>query len=356
MKTPALLALLLCPLLLPLLLAAPARAEAPDLFAAKPYVFREGPKDRRFPKTLLAKALAKAPENAACARVAAAYLMGLAEAAPFFHKKDERLMLFPGLVASLESPRFPAGDFLVHLLRRVAIDGKAPESYLTTARQLRDRFKAPIDLARLAYAVDGVQPVDSVELTLGVLLKRYEEEVHLAPTIARASALERFQDRYLDRDVVWSGLLLADIRRGEPKRPGPKGEKAPSEMQATFLAPLAPKSQDPVFEGPKPEPVRIRARLALDQYLDLKATVRSAKYLVRGRLWSFQAGTGDPSAPSFDLELREAILFEDHDWSHYAGFASAEDAAACEACRSDLSPLGLKESQGLGQRDGFEHP
>lgn len=354
MRTTASLALLASPLLF----AAQARGEAPDLFAAKPYVFREAEKDRRFSKTLLAKALSQPPANAACARVAASYLMALAEAAPYFHKKDDRLMLFSVMVAPLESPRFPAGDYLVHLLRRVALDGKAPESYLATARHLKERYKAPIDLARLAYAVDGLQPVDSVELTWGELLKRYQEEVHLAPTIARPSALERFQDRYLDRDVVWGGMLLADIRKQPRKATSPagRGEKAQADVQATLLAPPAPKSKDPFSEETKPEPIRVRARLAVDQYLDLKATVRSAKYLVRGRLWAFQASTGEPGFPSLDIELRDAILFEDHDWSHYGGFASAEDGAACEACRNDLSPLGLKESQGLGQRDSFGHP
>ncbi len=353
MKAIAPLALLLGPALF----ATDARGEAPDLFAAKPYVFRQTEKDRRFPKTLLAKALAQTPSDAACARVAASFLMGLAEAAPYFHKKDDRFMLFPGLVAPLESPRFPAGDYLVHLLRRVAIDGKAPESYLSTARDLKERFKAPIDLARLAYAVDGLQPIDSMELTLGALLRRYDEEVHLAPSIAKSSALDRFQDRYLDRDVAWDGLLLADIRKTEPRRMGPKGELRVG-VQATFLVPMAPKSPTsiPFFEAPKPDPVRIRALLAPDQYLDLKATVRSAKYVVRGRLWSFQAAAADPDLPSIDIELREAIVFEDHDWSHYPGFASKQDCAICEACRNDLSPLGLKERQGLGPQDGFGHP
>jgi len=347
------------------LLANGARAAEPEPFASKPHVWREDEKDKRFWNTRLAKVLSLAPTNAACERVAASYLMALAEAAPFFHKKDDRLVIFEGMVAPLESPQFAARDFLVHLLHRVAIDGKAPEAWLATARKLKERIKAPIDLARLAYAVDGIQPVDSVELSLAALLSRYEAEVHLAPSLAQASALERFEDRYLDRDVVWSGLMLADIRKEEPKKGAKRasagGEAARPAYLATFLVPLRSSSESesdapPFFQAPKPPPIRLRARLATEQYLDIKATVRSARYVVHGRLWGFKAGGGKAGVPSFDIDLREAFLFDDRDWSHYEGFASAEDAAACDACRNDLSPLGLKEAQGVGNRDGFSHP
>ena len=357
MRTLGLLLLTLAPAL-----AAPgARAEGPELFAAKPYVFREDEKDKRFSNTRLAKALAQVPADPACARVAASYLMALAEAAPFFHKKDERLVLFTGMVAPLENRKFPAGDYLVHLLRRVAIDGKAPEAWLETARQLKSRYKAPIDLARLEYAVDGLQPVDTVELTLGALVGRYQEEVRLAPSLAQASALDRFQDRYIDRDVVWGALVLADIRKDAPPKlkkgesaSPPDAEALPS-YQATFLVPVASGPDNPFFPVPKREPIRIRARLAPQQYLDVKAAVRTAKYVVHGRLFAFQAGSGKAGSPTFDIELREAILFDDRDWSHYAGFASAQDAAACDACRNDLSPAGLKEFQGVGKQDAFGH-
>ncbi len=343
------------------LAAARASAEGPELFAPKPYLFREDEQDKRFSNTRLAKALGQVPADAACARVAASYLMALAEAAPFFHKKDDRMVLFTGMVAPLENRQFPAGEYLLHLLRRVAIDGKAPEAWLATARQLKSRIKAPIDLARLEYAVDGLRPVDSVELTLAALVARYEEEVRLAPSLAQASALERFQDRYLDRDVVWGSLVLADIRtQGPPKlkkgeSPSPSDGEGRPYLQATFLVPLASGPDNPFFPAPKKAPIRIRARLASEQYLDVKAAVRTAKYVVHGRLFAFQAGSGMGGSQTFGIELREALLFDDHDWSHYAGFASAQDAASCDACRNDLSPRGLKEPEGVGKADGFGH-
>jgi hypothetical protein len=110
------------------------------------------------------------------------------------------------------------------MLHRVMYDGKAPEAWLEAAKALKARHKAPIDLGRLAYAVDGFVPVDSIDFGLAVFLERYKAEVLLAPTVAMESALERFEERYLDRDLAWGGLVLADIHKVD-KPPPPKRKK-----------------------------------------------------------------------------------------------------------------------------------
>ncbi len=339
------------------LLALPLPALADDdLFAATPHAWREDAEDKRLPKTRIGQALSAAPKNPACGRVVGSLLAALAEAAPYFHKRDENLPVFNVFTAPMSSDKFPAGDYLTHMLHRAMIDGKVPEGWLQVAKELKTRLKAPIDLARLAYAVDGAQLTDSIYFTLDAFVQRYAAEVELAPSIAQDSAMERFQDRYLDRDVSWFGLTLLDIHKEAPRKiKGVEVDDKPSYFAT--LAQVKPASQaDALFGRRGPEPIRIRVKLAAEQYLDLKKAVVSGKYLVRGRIFSFKRGDGKPSSPPLEVEIRDALLFEDHDWSGYRGFASQEDVLACpELCVNDLSPLGLQQQQGIGARDGFSH-
>lgn len=346
---------------LALLLAGGASfAQAPDLFAAKPYAWKAAEKDARLPRTKLYKALSEPPRNPACAKVAATLLMAFAESAPYFHEKDDAFVMFQSLVAPITTPAFPANEFLLHMLRRAMIDQKAPEAWLAAGRQLKARLQAPIDLERLAYAVDGPQPIDSVYFGLNAFLERHQTEVLLAPSLAQDTARGDFEDRYLGRDVAWGGLLLVDVHKEESVRPkGKKGQAAvvaePPAYVATLVVPQALPPPDPLFPRPRPEPIRLRATLLPEQYLDVKTAVRSGNYLVHGRLWNFKTGTGVEGSPPFEFEIRDALLFKDRDWTGFAGFADARDVAACELCVNDLSPYGLRQHQGVGVSDGFGH-
>jgi hypothetical protein len=347
-------ALLIALLSLPL----PALAEEPDFFTATPYRWREDEEDKRLLKTRLAQAMAApaVPKNAACARVMGSLLAAFAEAAPYFHKRDENFALFRVFTDPMTTPAFPAGDYLTHMLHRAMIDGKVPEEWLKIARELKVRTKAPIDLARLAYAVDGAQLIDSVYFNLPAFVQRYNLEVALAPSIAQDGAMDRFQDKYLDRDVSWFGLTLLDIHKEAPRKV--KGVEVDDKPH--FIATLAlvqPQTQeDAMFGRRPPEPIRLRVTLAPEQYLDLKSVAVAGKYLVRGRIFKFQRGTGKPGSPPLEIDIRDALIFEDRDWTGYRGFATAEDVAACpEVCVNDLSPFGLKQQQGVGTRDGFGH-
>ena len=339
-----------------------ARAQSPDLFAKKPHRWRTEDLDKRFLKTRIAQALQEPPADPACARVVASLLMAFSEATPYFHKKDENYFLFQTLIAPIATEDFPAEAYLRHMVRRTMLDRKAPEAWLKTAKVLSERHKAPIDLARLAYAVDGPMLIDSVYFSLAVFLERYQAEVALAPSLAQASAQQRFRDQYLDRDLTWGGLVLADIHKEDPpKKTKSKAafddeeeEDGPSYI-ATLIVPVAGPVSHPIFKAPRQEPIRVRVKLLAQQYLNLTKAVVSNSYVLRGRLWDFKVGDGTPDTPPFEFEIRDGLLFEDRDWSRYSGFALPGDAEACAFCVNDLSPLGLKQKQGVGLKDGFAH-
>jgi hypothetical protein len=99
--------------------------------------------------------------------------------------------------------------------------------------------------------------------------------------------------------------------------------------------------------------MRLVVTLAPEQYIDLKKVVVSQKYLVRGRFYGFKPGK--PGQPPMTVDVREGLLFEDHDWTNYGGFADANDVEQCDLAINDLSPLGLKDHQGVEDRDGFAH-
>lgn len=348
-----------------LLVAPPSRAEEQgELFSRKPYAWREDDHDKRLLQTKLMKAMETGFKDTACARVAASLLAAFAEATPYFQKRDNRFTIFRVFTDPITTSKFPADEFLVHMLHRAMIDGKAPESWLKAAKELKAKHKAPIDLARLAYAVDRPVLIDSVELSIVAFLQRYQTEVRLAPTVAQEAAVDRFKDRYLDRDVAWPGLTLADIRKVDAPAPK-KGKKSTRREEAdeassgpayvaTLLIPQRLPPPNPVFPTKPPEPMQVVVRLAREQYLDLTKAVVSGSYLVHGRLLGFHENSSK-NAPPMVIDLRQGLLFEDRDWAGYAGFASSEDVDACELAINDLSPLGLRERLGTGQRDAFDH-
>ena len=354
-----------------LALSLPAHADEPELFAkGKPPTWADSKMDVRFSKTRIAQALEKPPSDAACGRVVATLLAGFAEGTPYFHKRDQNFFLDPQLVGwfqeQLGSSKFPALAYLQMMVRRTRIDGKAPEAWLNTAKLLKAKLGTPIDLDRLAYAVDGPQLIDSFLFSLPMLEHRYRTEILLATSIGEKSAFDRFESRYLDRDVAWNGLLLSDIRKIEPEPPKKGKKKKAEEVEeepqettywATLLVPTQSAPMHPLFKAPPAQPMVVRVKLQPEQYVNVKRAVRSSRYMAIGRLWAIQPGDGEPSSPVLaDLELRDGLIFEDRDWSivgSLPGIANAEDVEACDLAVNDLSEVGLREHQSLGKKDPF---
>jgi hypothetical protein len=101
--------------------------------------------------------------------------------------------------------------------------------------------------------------------------------------------------------------------------------------------------------------MRVVVQMSPEQYLDLKKVVISRPYLVHGRFYGFKMGDLKKDEPPMTIDIRNGLLFEEQDWSNYAGFANAEDVAGCDLAVNDLSPLGLKDHTGVGERDAFGH-
>jgi hypothetical protein len=299
-----------------------------------PPVFKEETDDRRFEKTAFFRALSEGPPSAPCARVLGSYFAALANAAPYFHKRDadfyvdQRLMQV--LTSTAGGPMFPAPTYLTFMIRQVLIERSLPQAWFNTAKMLVARTGAPIDLARLAFIADGVHRLDSFYFSLPALIDRYKKEVALAPSAGQPTARQEFHDRYVDREVAWGGLTLIDVQRVEPEKSPPAAEVP------TFIAHLAltfPLSQRDKMMGRKAvDPLRITARLREKQYIDVTRVEVSRKFLIRGRLWSFDNLLQG-------IELNEAILFEETNWNTWNGTSSLADVASCPLCINELANI-----------------
>ncbi|MGQ0508094.1 MAG: hypothetical protein ACT4TC_22575 [Myxococcaceae bacterium] len=336
-----------------LLLSSSAFAQADLLFGnGKPAIWREEELDRRFLKSKVNRALTQGTQDPRCAQLLGGLLTVLAEIAPRLHKRDDNFYLDPALVTALNtqmnSQRFPGTAFLQSMVRRVMIDRQMPRAWLDMAPSLNARMT--IDVGKLRYLADGVQPIDSFIFTLPVLRERYDIEVTRATTAAADTALTAFRDNYLLRDVAWGGLILIDAgpERKLSKKKAPQNEE-PTGLVAQLIYQELPEEptnplmrQIPGFRQKAPPKVKISARLAEQQYLDLSKLPKGARLLVRGRLWEMRPGAKE-------LELRDALLFEDRDWSKGA---SLVDPASVHGC-----PFAVNELTGLApqQPGGFAH-
>lgn len=333
------------------LLLAPAavRAQPEVLFGSgKAPVYAEQDVDRRFEKSRLAHALARGVEDPNCAQVAAGLLTLLAETAPYLHERDENFFLDPALVNALSTQlvnaRFPGNAYLASMVRRVMIDGKVPAAWVKTARALNEKG-ATIDIAKLQFLADGVRPIESFYFTFEALRQRYDIEVRRATTAARPSAVLRFRDAYLDREVAWTGLTLVDIRA-----PGKKNRK--KEGAGPLVAILQWVEPDPygerlnIFGKPEGrETVRIEAELAPTQFVDIHRIPKGTRVLVRGRFWKMNDGLTE-------LELRNAVLFGERDWSGGVVLAQPQAVAQCPFAVNDLAGTAPVQPGGFGQRLG----
>ncbi len=346
-------------LLLLLATASPALAQA-DLFfrTGKPPVFREEELDRRFAKSKLNRALTNGTQDPRCAELLGGLLTVLGEIAPMLHTRDQDFYLDPALGSSLNtqltSARFPGNAYVSMMVRRVLIDRKIPNAWLENAAGFNPRLT--IDLGKLRYLADGIQPADSFLFTLPALKQRYEVEVKRATSAVADTAMTAFMESYLERRVVWNGLQLIDV--GPEQRPAPRrgrGKAAPIvsptaeppglvahlELRINPPEPINPLlRQVPGFIHKGPPPIRITARLAERQYLELAKVPRGTRVVVIGMLRKVEK-EGDV------VELADALLFEDRDWSRNPALVDPASVAACPFATNELTGTAPRQPGGF---------
>ncbi|MCY1042798.1 hypothetical protein OV208_15850 [Corallococcus sp. bb12-1] len=347
MRSRALLALSLS------LLSSPALAQKEFFFGTgEPPVFREADMDKRFLRSRVYQALTNGTSDPGCAQLVGALLTVVGESAPFLHKRDENFFVDPALLQTvntqLSTPRFPASMFLVSMMRRVLIDKKLPAEWLQTAVALAPYYP-PLDVGKLRFAADGVKPVDSFFFTLPAMLERYDVEVLKANTTAASVADAKFRDDYLDKEVGFGGLEFVDAKLEKPKKK--KGRNAPPPEPPALVARLVYYLPDPAQDGmlsgltygkPKLRPaVTITARLKDAQYMDLATLPKGTRVLLRGRFWEYRKALKE-------LEVRDALLFQDRDWTQNAALADPAAVAACPLAFNDLTGTAPVQPGGFG--------
>lgn len=339
-----------------------AHAEPNELFGTgKPPVFKEELLDRRFNRSAMGKLLdtgstllAQGKLELGCVQVMGALFTALAEVAPTLHKRDETFVLDPTLQDALSTqastPIFPALGYLAMMVRKVHLEKRLPDAWYETAVALNAKVKI-IDLAKLKLLTDGVSYVDSTAFTIPVLKDRYLREVKAANSAVQTDVAGAFRDTYLDRDVAWGGAVLIDIGPNAP--PPAKGKKRPkltSTQKAELIAVLEWQPPDPrntqldlmAKHVEKPAPVRILAKLAPRQFIDLEKVARGSRVLVRGRFWEMTQDLAE-------VEVRDALLFFDRDFSAGVLLASPQEVVNCPAAINELTGVNPQ------QTGGFQH-
>ena len=349
----ALLALVLC------LSSLPAAAQPEVFFGSGNDVpnIKEEDFDRRFLRTGVYQALVQGTNDPHCAQLLGGLLTLLGETAPLLHKRDENFYLDPLLVQALNTqlstPRFQANAYLVAMVRRVLIDRRLSPNWFQTAAALGP-VVLTIDVGKLRFLSEGLQPIDSFFLTLPALRERYEIEVRRANATAARSAEKMFRENYLDRQVAFGSLELIDLDVEQPKKKKAKKRKGQPVVEEEPETPTAvaklvwyPVAADEgmlnPFGTPKKRPtVNITARLAPQQYLDLSRIPKGTQLMVRGRFWGFKKAVDD-------LELRDALIFQDRNWSQGNVLADPNAVARCPLAVNDLMGAAPVQSGAFGQ-------
>lgn len=332
--------------------AVPALAQKEEIFGSgKPPNYREEKMDRKFAKSRLAKLLDKGTDEPGCVQLLGGLFVALGEIIPTLHKRDENFSLDPVLVEAvntqLSTPQFPAMAYLVSMVRRVMITGHLPDTWLETATQLNKTVKI-IDLAKLKSVNESVALADSSYFTIPLLKQRYYAEVVGANSAVTTDVVASFRDAWLDRDVAWGGALLLDVGINQPK--GKKKKKyrlAEAEELVAVLQwiPPDPRKQDIDFLGKLPEkvdPITIYARLQPKQYTDVEKLFRGQRVMLKGRFWEMNKKVTE-------LEVRDAVLFGDTDWSQGVVLADPMVVSTCPAAINELTGIAP------AQPGGFKH-
>lgn len=336
------------------LLALPALAQREEIFGSgKPPNFREETMDRRFAKSKFAKAIAAGTvlENPGCVQLYGGMFIALAEIAPLLHKRDEVFTLDPMLQQAVQTqlslPNFPAMAYLVAMVRRVMIDKRMPDEWLTLATDLNKQVKI-IDLPKLKMINEQVQLCDSAYYSLPLLKQRYEIEALNATSAVTTDVVATFRDTYLDRDISWGGARLVEIGVNQPK--GKKKKRYRDAEAEELVAVLQWEPPDPrrtmvdlLAKAPvKIPPVFIYVRMQSKQFADIEKFHRGQRVLVKGRFWEMNKTVTE-------FEVRDGLLFNDTDWSGGVLIGRPEDIATCPVTINDLT--GTAPSQ----PGGFAH-
>lgn len=335
------------------LLSLPAHAQ---LFnPGAPPLFKEEEIDRRFAKSKLNRVLLEGTKDANCVQVVGGLLTLLGETAPYFHKRDENFYLDPmlaqALTYQLSNPNFPGASYFVAMVRRVLIDKKLPQDWLDTANALSSFYPA-MDLSKLRFLAEGVKPIDSFLFTLPELRQRYDVEVVRANSSGASTAEAVFRDAYVDRDVVFGGLTFIDAALEKKKKAPKKKKGAPVDDEPpAMIARLVWYPQDAnagqinMFGVPteKPKGVNITARLSDKQFVNLDLIPKGTRLLVRGRLWEYKKNITD-------VEIRDALLFLDRDFSQGVLLADPNATAACPVAFNELTGVAPSQPGGFGRR------
>jgi hypothetical protein len=312
-------------------------------------LFKEQDIDRRFKKSKLGKALNAGTDNPACVQLIGGLLTALAEVGPYIHRRDENFTLDPTLLEALgtqlSTPAFPASAYLLAMVRRVLIDRKLPDEWLELAKKINPAVRI-IDLGKLRMMNEGIKPIDSFLFSLPALRERYIEEVLSANSAVTSDVEASFKDDYVPRDIAWGGARLVDAGLRKKTK---KAKFDPNEIQEliAILEWLPPDPNDRELNllakaATKPPPIRIFARLLPRQYLDLERLPIGKRLIVKGRFWKM-----DDSVT--EVEVKDALLFEDRDWSRGVILGMPEVIAQC--------PLAVNELTGVApvQPGGFHH-
>ncbi len=342
-------------LALVLALAALPAAAQPELFFGNgpAPVFREEDLDKRFSRSKLNQGLSQGTRDAGCAQLLGAMLTLMGETGVFLHKRDENFMLDPVLVNALNTQlvnqRFPGNAFFVAMVRRVLIDRKLPPEWLVTAQALAPHYPA-IDTGRLRFLADGVKPLDSFLLTLPALRDRYEQEVKRATSVGASTAEALFRENYLDHEVAFGALELVDVKLVKPKKKRLKKDEEPEEpytlAQLVWVEPEAPTTERYEFSFGKPAKrprVEITAKLQDTQYTDLNKLLKGSRVIVRGRFWEYKKALAT-------IELRDALLFPERDWTKTPILADPAAVAACPLAVNDLTGIAPIQPGAFGKQ------
>lgn len=332
--------------------ALPALAQKEEIFGSgKPPTYREEKMDRKFARSRVAKLLEKGTDEPGCVQLLGGLYFALAEIIPTLHKRDQDFSLDPILIEAintqLTTPQFPAMAYLVSMVRKVMILGHLPDAWLETATQLNKVVKI-IDLAKLKSANEAVSLADSAYFTIPLLKQRYYAEVVGANSAVTTDVVASFRDTWLDRDVTWAGAILLDVGINQPK--GKKKKKyrlAEAEELVAVLQwiPPDPRKKEIDLMGKLPEkvpPITIYARLQPKQYVDIEKLFRGQHVMLKGRFWEMNKQVTE-------LEVRDAVLFNDPDWAQGVVLANPADVATCPAAVNELTGIAPD------QPGGFHH-
>ena len=307
-------------------------------------VFREEAIDKKFQSSRLARALNEGTSDENCKVLLGGLLTALAETAPFFHNRDENLYFNPNLLVAIQTqlntPAFPASTYLVSMVRQVLIQKRLPETWLKTAENINTSYPM-IDLSKLKFISEGISPIDSFFLTLPALKQRFDEDVLAVNSASRVDVVTEFKDTYLDREVTFPDMQLVDIglysakTKKKLKQPPKTSLSQLNELVAVFSWVIPGQRQTlaaslGVEKKQKLKAITVYAYLAPRQYMNLDRIPKGAKLLLKGRVWS-------TNADLTEVEIKNALLFEDRDWPPNALLAPPGVVDQCPFAINDLT-------------------